>query len=68
MRIALYNETPGELKALAGQLDRCAREYLRFAEIVPYARQEDFCSMVRDLSKHRELGTIHFSKYQEGIL
>lgn len=48
MRIALYNENPGELKALAGQLDRCAREYLRFAEIVPYARQEDFCSMVRD--------------------
>ena len=48
MRIALYNENPGELKALAGQLDRCAREHLRFAEIVPYARQEDFCSMVRD--------------------
>lgn len=48
MRIALYNENPGELKALSGQLDRCAREYLRFAEIVPYARQEDFCSMVRD--------------------
>ena len=55
MRIALYNENPGELKALAGQLDRCAREYLHFAEIVPYARQEDFCSMVRDLSKHRKL-------------
>ena len=48
MRIALYNENPGELKALSGQLDRCAREYLRFAEIVPYARQEDFCRMVRD--------------------
>ena len=48
MRIALYNENPGELKAMSGQLDRCAREYLRFAEIVPYARQEDFCSMVRD--------------------
>ena len=55
MRIALYNETPRELKALAGQLDWCAREYLRFAEIIPYARQEDFCGMVRDLSKHRKL-------------
>ena len=50
MRIALYNENPGELKALAGQLDRCAREYLHFAEIVPYARQEDFCSMVQKSS------------------
>ncbi len=48
MRIALYNENLGELKALAGQLDQCAREYLCFAEIVPYARQENFCSMVRD--------------------
>ena len=55
MRIALYNENPGELKALAGQLDWCAREHLRFAEIVPYARQEGFCGMVRDSSKHREL-------------
>lgn len=48
MRIALYTENPGEVKVLSGQLDRCARENLRFAEIVPYVRQEDFCSMVRD--------------------
>ena len=39
---------PQKLKTLSGQLDRCAREHLRFAEIVPYVRQEDFCSMVRD--------------------
>lgn len=48
MKIALYNENPQELKTLSGQLDRCAREHLRFVEIVPYVRQEDFCSMVRD--------------------
>ena len=33
---------------MLGQLDQCAREYLRFVEITPYVRQEDFCSLVRD--------------------
>ena len=48
MKIALYNENLGELEILLGQLDQCAREYLRFVEITPYVRQEDFCSLVRD--------------------
>ena len=48
MKIALYNENLGELEILLGQIDQCAREYLRFVEITPYVRQEDFCSMVRD--------------------
>ena len=43
MKIALYNENLGELEILLGQLDQCAREYLRFVEITPYVRQEDFC-------------------------
>ena len=41
MKIALYNENLGELEILLGQLDQCAREYLRFVEITPYVRQED---------------------------
>ncbi len=48
LKIALYNENLGELEILLGQLDQCAREYLRFVEITPYVRQEDFCSLVRD--------------------
>ena len=48
MKIALYNENLRELEILLGQLDQCAREYLRFVEITPYVRQEDFCSLVRD--------------------
>ena len=47
MRIALYNENPGELEALSGQLEQCARECLRFMEITPYRKQEDFCNMIR---------------------
>ena len=35
MKIALYNENLGELEILLGQLDQCAREYLRFVEITP---------------------------------
>ena len=42
LKIALYNENLGELEILLGQLDQCAREYLRFVEITPYVRQEDF--------------------------
>ena len=48
LKIALYNENLRELEILLGQLDQCAREYLRFVEITPYVRQEDFCSLVRD--------------------
>ena len=48
MKIALYNENLRELEILLGQLDQCAREYLRFVEITLYVRQEDFCSLVRD--------------------
>lgn len=47
MKIALYNENPGELEALSGQLEQCARECLRFMEITPYRKQEDFCNMIR---------------------
>ena len=48
MKIALYNENLGEMEILLGQLDQCTREYLRFVEITPYVRQEDFYSLVRD--------------------
>ena len=33
LKIALYNENLGELEILLGQLDQCAREYLRFVAV-----------------------------------
>lgn len=45
MKIALYNENLGELEILLGQLDQCAREYLRFVEITPLCETGGFLQL-----------------------
>ena len=42
MKIALYNENLGELEILLGQLDQCAREYLRFCGDYPLCETGGF--------------------------